>query len=122
MGYLDQQERVRLQDLVVMGLLGWEQSLILTFSGLGLAVLILCLDQINHVLEPLSQEDGILSARWLTQVLVLIRRLHDVVLHHVLEPVRQRLLLIDRRFGQLIVKIIQRGQQLALINLFSLRV
>ena len=63
-----------------------------------------------------------MSARWLTQILVLVGRLRDIVLHHVLQPVRQSLLLIDRRFGQLVIQVIQRGQELTLVNLLSFRI
>lgn len=65
---LDQQVAVCLADLVIVALLGWEDFLWVLLVVVLFAILVLGLNHINDIFEPLGEKYGVLPTAWLSKV------------------------------------------------------
>ena len=65
---LDQKVRICLGDFILMDSLRRERLLWALLTEESLAILVFHLDHVNDTLEPVSEEDGILTAAGLAQV------------------------------------------------------
>ena len=81
-----------------------------------LALGVLALNHVNDVLEPLAEQDGVLSTAWLAQIAISKAHFGSLFLDGCLEPHWLLFLLRpDTWLGQLVSQIVQRLEELASI-------